>query len=455
MKKILFAASRGDAKAGGETYLLLLLRHIDRKRFEPLVLVPREGTLCASLNEIGVETVVEEAEHGWLERAGPWYRHLESTESRVRNCVSLLRERDIDLVHTNSNHRIEAAMAAALCGIPHLYLAHIGFDPEMPIFRRFALEPASYARLMDRLSARIVAVSSSVAASLSPPVAPERIQVVHNGVDVVRFDEALHRRDGGLKRELDLRSDSVLLVAVGRIAYDKGFDLLMDAAAEVLPSLPQLHIALVGGNEQQAYSEQVRNMVAALPDSARIHFLGFRTDVPRILAEADIFALPSRREGHPYVLLEAMASECAVVAAKCPGVEETVVDGRDGLLVAVEDSPGLAAAIQALAENEELRKKLSRNARNCVEQQFNAGATAERMMTVYADILSSCPRPMPGAPDIDLFLRATREIGTLGKEVTQLRERVRNLEQFVSQVKDNRISRLMRKGLHPFLSRKH
>jgi glycosyltransferase involved in cell wall biosynthesis len=454
MKRILFAASRGDAGAGGEAYLVLLLRHMDRERFEPIVLLPDAGTLCSRLDELGIETVVEKAHHGWLERPGPWYEYVRSMESRVRSCVNLLRERKIDLVHTNSNHRLEAAMAAALNGVPHLYLAHIEFQQGMPIFRRFALEPASYARLMNRLSARIVAVSTSVAASLSPPVAPEKIQVVNNGVDVARFDEALQQRDGSLRQELALPAESRLLVSVGRIAPDKGFDLLLEAAAEVMPSLPKLHIALVGGDEHSTYARQIKDMVAAMPDSERIHFLGFRSDVPRILAEADVFALPSRREGHPYVLLEAMASECAVVAAKCAGVEETVVDGRDGMLVEVEDSPGLAQAIRAVATDDELRRSLSVNARERVRQQFHSGATAEKMMAVYTDMLSG-PRPLPGAPDIDLFLRATWEIGALGKEVTELQERVGNLEQFVSQVKDNRVSRLLRKGLHPFLSRKH
>ena len=454
MKRILFVASRSDVGAGGEGYLLLLMRYIDRQRFEPIVLLPRAGTLEAALGEMGIEVIVEEAEHGWLKRPEPWYRLMESTEHYVRRCVSLLEDREVALVHTNSNFRVEAAMAAALCGVPHLYLAHIEFQPELPVFRRFVLEPASYARLMDQLSARIVAVSSSVAKSLSPPVSADRIEIVNNGVETERFDDSLRRCDGSFRRELELPVGSLLLVAIGRMARDKGFDVLLGAAAQVLPSAPNLHMALIGDEEDVEYVRQLRGMAAAAEGADRIRFLGFRADVPRILVEADLFALPSRREGHPYVLLEAMASDCAVVAARCPGVEETLIDRRDGLLVEIEDSSGLAEAILAVTSDERLRQSLARNARNRVRRHFHARTTAEKMMAIYSDLLSQ-PKPLPGAPGIELFLRASQEIGTLGIELTELRSRVRTLEQFMDQVKGNPLARLVRSAVKPFRTRRH
>jgi glycosyltransferase involved in cell wall biosynthesis len=451
MRRILFVASRGDGGAGGENYLVLLIRHLDRRRFQPIVLLPKNGTLVPPLRDMGAETVVEEADEGWLERSRPWYRVMEAFDTRVRNCVTLIGDRRIDLVHTNSNYRMEAAMAAALCGVPNIYLAHIAYQSNMPIFQRFPLEHASYALLMQGLSTRIVAVSNAVAASLSPPIPSANVEVVHNGIEIEQFDAALLERENRIRDELQLPEKALLLAAVGRMAYDKGFDILLQAAERILPTARSLHIMLVGGDEDLKFGQQLRDQAHALPDADHIHFLGFRHDVRQILAEADIFALPSRREGHPYVLLEAMASECAIVAAKCPGVEDTVVDGSDGLLFEIGDSSALAEAVLRIASDDTLRHALASAARERVKRQFQARATAQRMMQIYAEVLNH-PRPLPGSPGVELFLRATREIGGLGLRVTELEDRVRTLEQFMTRIQGNRMARLFRAALKPLRS---
>src|SRR5262249_11243049 len=134
-RKILFVASRSDI-AGGEVYLLNVMRHLDRTRFQPLVVVPGAGTFSQALAKCGVETCIVEADYGWLRPPKAWYQFLNGLDDRVRRFRGLIEDHGIALVHTNSNMILEGALAARLQGIPHVYLAHIEFQPNMPIFER-------------------------------------------------------------------------------------------------------------------------------------------------------------------------------------------------------------------------------------------------------------------------------------------------------------------------------
>ena len=160
---VLYIASRGDKGAGGENYLLTLFRNIDLQKIMPIVVLPSDGSLRSPLEALGIEVIVVEADYSWLQPDIAWYRVMASMQDRVKALVSIISEKQIDLVHTNSNLRFEGALAARLAGIPHLYLAHIEFQPDMPIFQRLPLSLASYAQLMGELSDHVVAVSESVA----------------------------------------------------------------------------------------------------------------------------------------------------------------------------------------------------------------------------------------------------------------------------------------------------
>ena len=187
-KKILYISSRGDAGAGGENYLLTLFRNIDRQRFEPVVALPSEGSLRKPLEDLEIEVIVIDAEHGWLKVDIAWYTLIEGLQSRVKAMVELIISKEISLVHTNSNRRFEGALAARLTGIPHLYLAHIEYEPDMPLFQRLPLSLGSFAQLMSELSDHVVAVSNSVSATLATQVTGDKLQVIHNGIELSLFD---------------------------------------------------------------------------------------------------------------------------------------------------------------------------------------------------------------------------------------------------------------------------
>lgn len=425
-RTLLFVSSRADRGAGGETYLQSVLRHLDRSRFRPLVVLPREGSLTKDLAPLGVDWYVVGTEQGWIRQPTPWYRLLADTRDRAQQMLDLIEREHVDLVHTNSNHRIEGALAANLAGIHHLYLAHIEYQHDMPVFVRFPLTRPSYARLMGEISSRIVTVSQAVADTLAPYVPAGKVEVIHNGLELDDLD-AEAARGGAIRKELGLRDDAVLVAAVGRLNPDKGFDLYIQAAHRVLREEPDTHFLVVGGDEVKSYADELRAQARGLGVDDRVHFLGFRTDVPSLLRQSDIFVLSSRREGHPYVLLEAMGCGCPAVASRCAGVDETIVQGETGYIAEIGDANGLANGIFNLLRDPKLRSEMSAAAKKRIQDHFQAKNMVDRLMAAYDRTLAE-PRPPAGSLGVDLFLNATGEIGRLGLELEDVKQRLRILE---------------------------
>ncbi len=442
MINILIIASRADI-AGGENYLLSCFRYLDRTRYHPIVWLPGDGAFRAALEAAGVKYMIETVNYGWLKPPKPWYKFLSGLPERIRRIADLIRESDIRLVHTNSNMVLEGALAAKLVGVPHLFLAHIDFQSNLPLYQRFQLDAASFAGLMGDLSDGIIAVSHYVARSLCPPLDPARIQVVHNGLEMDKFDQALAQRDGSLRRELDLSEDALLIIAAGRITEDKGFDILLEAAAIVHGAHPDAHFLIAGGTESPDYQRQLTERILQLGLRAHVHFLGLRKDLPRVLAESDIFLLTSRREGHPYVLLEAMACECAVVASRCGGVDETVIEGETGFVVEIEDVASTAERLDWLLSDRGLRNVMAHKGHERVMSAFTARQTANGLFEMYDELLSR-PALQPGSYAVDLFLQSASEVGYLGEKVTDMEERLKKAERAAQLLLNNPLARFTR-----------
>jgi glycosyltransferase involved in cell wall biosynthesis len=443
-KKILYISSRGDAGAGGENYLLTLFRNIDRQRFEPVVALPSEGSLRKPLEDLEIEVIVIDAEHGWLKVDIAWYTLIEGLQSRVKAMVELIISKEISLVHTNSNRRFEGALAARLTGIPHLYLAHIEYEPDMPLFQRLPLSLGSFAQLMSELSDHVVAVSNSVSATLATQVTGDKLQVIHNGIELSLFDTALANQSNRLKEELNIPLNSLLITAVGRIVPDKGFDYFVDVARLVLQkSQNNVHFIIAGGEENVNFTNLLKQKVIDYAIGDNFHFLGFRVDVADILAASDIFVLSSRKEGHPYVMLEAMASECAVVAFNCAGVEETIDEGISGFIVPIGDINAMAERLIMLIDSVTLRDSLAKSAKKRIKAFFTADKTATELMTVYEKLLQQ-PKKPAGSIAIELFLQNCTEIAHIGKMNVEMNERLRRVEHLADFIQYNPIAKCLR-----------
>lgn len=442
---ILIISSRADI-AGGENYLLSCFRYLDRSRYHPIVWLPGDGAFRAALEQAEVEYVIEPVDYGWLKPPRPWYEFLSGLPGRVRRIANLIREREIQIVHTNSNMILEGALAARISGVLHLFLAHIDFQSNLPVYQRLPLDADSFARLMDDLSAGILAVSGYVRDTLCPPLSRERVTVVNNGLEMACYDAALATRDVSLRQSLGLADDAIIVVAAGRVTEDKGFDLLIEAAGQLCPAHPKTVFLLCGSVESPDYQSALLQRIEQLGLEDCVRLLGRRDDLPTVMVQSDVFVLSSRREGHPYVLLEAMACNLPAVATRCGGVDETVVEGETGFVVPIGSAQALAERLSPLVVDAELRMRMGQAAGRHVREHFTAAQTAQGLFDMYEHLLAQ-PAPIAGSYSVDLLLQAAEEYGYLGERLTALEERIKKTERAAELLLDNPFMRLMRRVL--------
>ena len=242
-------------------------------------------------------------------------------------------------------------------------------------------------RTVPRLVNRYVAVSTAVGRRLQTEldVDASRIVVVQNGIDTERFEarpETKHSVDQAFGP--GLRGPVVLCVA--RLEQQKGLTHLLEAAAGV----PDAAFAIAGdGPDRAALERQAR----VLGISDRVRFLGFREDVPTLLAAASVFVLPSLYEGLPLAALEAMAAGKPVVATDIGGLDEIVRHGESGLLVPPADPEALAGAIRSILADAELAGQMSVESRRMALARFSASRTAAAVASMYESVLRDPSRP--------------------------------------------------------------
>jgi glycosyltransferase involved in cell wall biosynthesis len=200
-------------------------------------------------------------------------------------------------------------------------------------------------------------------------LAPGSVHTIHNGVpDEQRPVDAGQRR-------------ASVIGAIGRLERQKGFDILIRAIVEIDGAT----LVLVGdGSERTA----LENLARTLGVADRVVWRGWSDDARSYFGSFDVFALPSRFEGFPLALLEALLARSAVVAADVGDVAAAVRNGETGLLVAPEDHLGLATAIRRLLDDHDLRRRLGEQGRQLVLERFTATHMTRAFESLYEELLS-------------------------------------------------------------------
>jgi glycosyltransferase involved in cell wall biosynthesis len=202
-----------------------------------------------------------------------------------------------------------------------------------------------------------------------------RIVTIPNGIDV----------DGVLRDASSTRLTPMAPMTFGMVGHlkpEKGPDVLVRAAALVQREYPAAACVIVGGGYQR---EDVGRLAARV--GADVRLLGVRDDARTIASALDVFVMPSRSEGLPVALLEAMALGRPVVATTAGGIPEVVADGETGLLVPPGDHEALAGAILRLLDEPDLANRLGAAAADVVKRQWSGASTAERIAALYRTVL--------------------------------------------------------------------
>lgn len=171
-----------------------------------------------------------------------------------------------------------------------------------------------------------------------------KIFIIPNGVKVENYCNSIDR--DGLRKEMGFNPQDFVIGSVGRLHEQKGYDILLKAIA-LLPQ-EDIHLLLIGEGEEIT---NLRNLSQTLELHKRVHFAGYRRDVPMLLKILDLYSQPSRYEGMPNALMEAMASGCPIVASSVDGICELIKDNVHGWLVPPDDIHALAEVIQFVLDN--------------------------------------------------------------------------------------------------------
>jgi glycosyltransferase involved in cell wall biosynthesis len=262
-------------------------------------------------------------------------------------------------------------------GVPLVSTCHTWYDTD-PWVSIYGIAD----RYVLRKYTRVVAVSDEVKQRLlKAGVGAGNIRMVRNGIDLSPFDGAILAHGEG--RAAD-RAPVVGLV--GRLAWEKGVDLFLEAAAEVLVEIPETRFKVVGEGPDR---EKLERMIDRLNIHESVTLLGRREDMASQYASMDVMVSSSRQEGLPMAMLEGMASGLALVATAVGEVPKVVVDGRTGLLATALDAGSLAAGISELLHNPEKRKRLGCAARQLIEEEYSAARMTKDYLRVYEEAVAT------------------------------------------------------------------
>jgi len=232
----------------------------------------------------------------------------------------------------------------------------------------------------------LIAVSAAVRSSLvQSGIPPDRVCIIPNGIEP---PEPVPAEDVSTFRgRLGLEGSRPLVACVARLMPDKGVDVLIEAWRLAAPRLPGAALVIAGdGPDRRA----LEDAAAGVP---RLRFAGHLPDVRPLYAAADILVIPSRREGQSIVCLEAALSQPppALVVTSAGGLPEMVRHAESGLVVPPEDPAALADAVVCLAEDGEMRDRLSRSAAGMARRRFSAGRMASATLELYGRIATGAP----------------------------------------------------------------
>ncbi|MGH7068367.1 MAG: glycosyltransferase family 4 protein [Acetobacteraceae bacterium] len=321
---------------------VLPLLSAGRARGHEMIGVAPEGPLLAQVAAEGFRVIPLP----FARRLSP-PAHLAS----YRALLGMFRAEKPGLVHAHMPiSGFLARVAARRAGVPRIAYTCHGF-----LFRPPARLPQRAATLaMEWLGGRFtdtyLTVSTADAALARRLGIARRAEAVGNGRDpaIFRPDPAAR---AAIRGQLGTSAERVVVVIVSRLVRAKGYPELLRA----LETVPDVELWVVGERLRSDRGEELAPLFAASALGERLKLLGYREDVPAILAAADIFALPSHFEGLPMVLIEAMLAGLPVVASDIPGPREQVLDGATGLLVPRGDAEALARALGELAGAPERR----------------------------------------------------------------------------------------------------
>ena len=354
---------------GAETVFLELAVGMAQRGWTPTPVIPEVDWLDGALKKTGLNPILlaNQGSFDW-----PYIRSLRR----------LLRSQQVDIVHA---HLLGSGLYGTLAclGTQTPLVCTLHGRPDIPPTARFR---ALKTRVLRRASNRVVCVSASLRDHfVSTGDVDARARVIENGIRADRFHGT---ETAGLRDELRLGSETLLFGAVGNVRPSKDYANMLRAFARVDAGNSAPHLVIAGhyGRDWEAF-RALERLAATLQVDERVHFLGFREDIPRFLNDLDVFVLSSSDEGFSLVTVQAMAAGRACALTLSGGPENIVGPSGAALLVPPGKPQALAAAMNRLGTDPELRKVLGEKARDHARRHYSIDRMLDRYEALYEELL--------------------------------------------------------------------
>lgn len=359
MIPILFFSSYASLTRGGQKSLWYILRDIERKRYQPVLVCQEEGALTGKAAALKIPFEILRV---------PLLRpaNLFSILAFAWRLFAIARKYGIKIVHSEELKIIFFLSPLRFFGrIKTIWHVRVLWDT--PFQKMVAL----------LVSDKVVCVSRAVAASFSWLMPGQKVVVIPNGVDAAEYSPCA----GG--PPFPVEDKTPLVGCVGSILEHKGVGVLIRAVALAMAKRPLFKLILLGRGEKE-YVDRLKALAADLKIGDRVVFWGEEADPRGLISRLDIVAMPSLSgEGLSRSLLEAMAMAKPIVASGLAQNAELISDGKTGLLFETGSSPELARQLLRLLENRRFAEELGVNARKYVVENYSLAATMAGIHSLY------------------------------------------------------------------------
>ncbi len=387
--KVIHVITRFD-KGGAAENTYLTIKSLDKNRYEVILIrgLSYESNMGTSETR-AVESSLEEAG-----RSGVKIFTIPELVRRIDpfndfktflKLITIFRQERPHIVHTHtSKSGILGRWAALVAGVPviiHTPHGHVFWG----YFNRWKTK--LYV-LLERLTAtvtnRIVTLTEQEKKDhVRYRIAGEnKFAVIHSGVDLSKFSN-VQAHGTEMKNKLGIPEQTFVVGTVGRLTAIKGHRYLIEAAARILPKIPQIVFVFLGDGELM---NELKMQAASAGISDKVKFLGWLPNVAEFMSTFDIFVLPSLNEGMGKVLVEAMAARKPIIASDIGGISDLVIHGKNGLLVSPMNSDALAKSIELLVRNSQTRTNMGEEGQR-LSQEYDVNSMISKIDCLYLQLL--------------------------------------------------------------------
>jgi glycosyltransferase involved in cell wall biosynthesis len=375
---------------GAEQSLLLLLKDLNRQKFLPTVVLPKDGPLKQALELLSIPVEIVPSLTPWLTRrkgAQQFLHHLAIIPFIILSVWRLrriIKRYQINLIHSNSLVIIDGGLVARLLQIPHVWHAREILDDASP--HNFLFGPSRALSIILSLSDQVIAISKAVAACFYGCGSTSKISLAYNAVSIqpsaFRSNLTIEFRE-----QLGIKPKAPLVAQVTNITPVKGCEDFVHAAAQVHAVIPEAVFLLVGGTPYPDYQQKILDLITFYGLESCFFMPGFRDDVSDVFAAIDLAVLASSYEPFGRVVIEAMQAGRPVVGTAVGGIPEIIVEGVTGLLVPPSSPARLAQAIITILQNPEMAARMGIAGQTRVKEYFSSERYVNEVQKIYESLL--------------------------------------------------------------------